>query len=140
MTNPNVFQLPPEESLEEAVFTSLGAASTCWENLSGAGVFESTRAKAIGEALMNKIREELGLARASVRAQLEDLSIRYGEQQAELQAVKMDNQMLAAQLSHFYGRMGNTDTGENPLVAGETFDEHTWVVRDETDEEAKNAE
>lgn len=31
------------------LFEALGAASSCWENLSGAGVFESARCKAIGE-------------------------------------------------------------------------------------------
>jgi hypothetical protein len=40
-----------------AVFQALGAASACWENLSGAGVFDSTRAKAIGEALLAKLEE-----------------------------------------------------------------------------------
>lgn len=38
--------------IEEAVFQALGAASACWENLSGAGVFESTRCKQIGDELI----------------------------------------------------------------------------------------
>jgi hypothetical protein len=39
-------------SLGEAVGQSLGAASACWENLAGAGVFESTRCGEIHEWLM----------------------------------------------------------------------------------------
>lgn len=42
--------------LDGAVFQALGAASTCWENLSGAGVFDSTRAKDIGDGLLEFIR------------------------------------------------------------------------------------
>lgn len=53
-------------SLEAAVFQALGAASTCWERLSGTGVFDSDRAKTIGEALVGFIRDHekplLGLA------------------------------------------------------------------------------
>lgn len=40
------------DSPEQAVFLALGAASACWDNLRGAGVFESTRAKQIGDQLM----------------------------------------------------------------------------------------
>lgn len=39
-------------SLAEAVGQSLGAASACWENLAGAGVFDSTRCSEIYEWLM----------------------------------------------------------------------------------------
>lgn len=42
-------------SREAAVFQALGAASMCWENPAGAGIFESTRAKAIGEALLAEL-------------------------------------------------------------------------------------
>lgn len=43
--------------LEQAVFTALGAASSCWENLEGAGVFESDRCKNIGDQLIARIRQ-----------------------------------------------------------------------------------
>jgi hypothetical protein len=43
-------------SLEEAVGQAVGAASACWDNLEGAGVFQSTRAKAIVEQLMDRIK------------------------------------------------------------------------------------
>ena len=46
------------ETLEEAVFTALGAASVCWESMEGTGVFQSDRAKAIGDALLARIRTE----------------------------------------------------------------------------------
>lgn len=39
-------------SLGEAVGQSLGAASACWENLAGAGVFDSTRCAEIYAWLM----------------------------------------------------------------------------------------
>jgi hypothetical protein len=55
------FEFRPEHdgtlSLEAAVFQALGAASACWENLEGAGVFQSERAKEIGEALLEVIPE-----------------------------------------------------------------------------------
>src|SRR4051794_17540898 len=50
--------LADAETLEEAVFQALGAASTCWEHVEDAGVFDSTRAKAIGDELMARIRVE----------------------------------------------------------------------------------
>lgn len=43
--------------LDEAVFTSLGAASVCWETMEGAGIFDSTRAKAVGDALLAYLAE-----------------------------------------------------------------------------------
>lgn len=39
-------------SLEQAVFQALGAASACWGNLEGAGVFQAERAMQIGEELL----------------------------------------------------------------------------------------
>lgn len=59
-TNPaEDFEFSPEHdgslSIESAVFQALGAASTCWENLSGTGVFDSDRAKRIGGALVAAI-------------------------------------------------------------------------------------
>lgn len=44
-----------KKELETKVFEALGEASGCWENLKGAGVFESTRAKEIGEKLCDYI-------------------------------------------------------------------------------------
>ncbi|QOP65239.1 MazG-like nucleotide pyrophosphohydrolase [Microbacterium phage Zayuliv] len=43
--------------LSRLVFTALGAVSACWDNLEGAGTFESTRARSIGEQLIDGIRE-----------------------------------------------------------------------------------
>lgn len=55
-------------SVEGAIFQALGAASMCWESMDGTGVFQSDRAKEIGDALVAKIREDmhhpyLGLAK-----------------------------------------------------------------------------
>lgn len=41
-----------ETPVETAVFEALGAASVCWETPEGAGVFESDRAKQIGDELV----------------------------------------------------------------------------------------
>jgi hypothetical protein len=58
-----------EPLLGEAVGQALGAASACWDNLSGAGVFDSTRCGEIHEWLMaylsdwaDKIREDANKA------------------------------------------------------------------------------
>lgn len=48
-------------SLEEAVFQSIGAASGCWEDLAGAGIFNSDRAKQIGDELLEFIRMTVGI-------------------------------------------------------------------------------
>jgi hypothetical protein len=40
------------EDLASAVFQALGAASVCWEFPEKAGIFDSTRAKAIGDGLL----------------------------------------------------------------------------------------
>jgi hypothetical protein len=39
-------------SREAMVMQALGAASVCWEHVDRAGVFDSTRAKAVGDALL----------------------------------------------------------------------------------------
>lgn len=44
------------DTLEEAIGLSIGAASACWDNLEGAGVFESERAAAISETLLDLVR------------------------------------------------------------------------------------
>lgn len=44
---------------EEAVFQALGAASVCWQYPEKAGIFDSTRAKEIGDKLLAfLVREE----------------------------------------------------------------------------------
>jgi hypothetical protein len=59
----------------EAVFQAVGAASACWENLEGAGVFQSDRAKEIGEELMGWVnRPRLGYA--TTKELIDELSAR----------------------------------------------------------------
>lgn len=48
----------PPKTREEAVFMALGAASVAWENPGGAGVFDSTLCKQIGDALLEWLKEE----------------------------------------------------------------------------------
>lgn len=50
--------------IEQAVYEALGAASVCWTD---EGVFDSDRAKAIGEDLMYRIVQEVEQARADER-------------------------------------------------------------------------
>ena len=45
------------ESLEEAVQLAIGAASTCWETLAGAGIFDSDRALKISDTLVKYVRD-----------------------------------------------------------------------------------
>lgn len=47
--------LPRAETLDQAIFTALGAASMCWSE-APKGVFDSTRAKQIGEELADYVR------------------------------------------------------------------------------------
>lgn len=56
---PFTFVRSPDEdiTLKEGVFQALGAASMCWSTLEGAGEFDSTRAKQIGDAVILLIRE-----------------------------------------------------------------------------------
>lgn len=54
------FEFQPDEdgtlTLRSAVFQALGAASTCWDNLSGAGVFQSEKAQEVGDKLLAAIK------------------------------------------------------------------------------------
>lgn len=63
MSDVQKFQFAPEHdgslSLESAVFQALGAASTCWDPMDGTGIFQSDVAKAIGDALLEKINNEM---------------------------------------------------------------------------------
>lgn len=43
-------------TLEEVVFQAIGAGSTCWENMSGTGVFQDARAVTIGNDAVARIR------------------------------------------------------------------------------------
>lgn len=45
------------DTLEDAIGLALGAASTCWDNLSGAGVFQSERAGFVSQELLTLVRD-----------------------------------------------------------------------------------
>lgn len=53
-----LFDWTTATDIEEAVFQALGAASACWENLEGAGIFESTRCKQIGDELIEYFKSK----------------------------------------------------------------------------------
>lgn len=48
-----------ELTLTEILYQALGAASMCWEHPDRAGIFDSTRAKMIGEALEREVRRAM---------------------------------------------------------------------------------
>jgi hypothetical protein len=43
--------------ITEPVYLSVGEASACWENLAGAGVFDSDHAKKVAERLVERVVE-----------------------------------------------------------------------------------
>lgn len=47
--------LDSAEDLPAAVFQAIGVGSICWENLSGAGIFDSNKAREVGEELLERI-------------------------------------------------------------------------------------
>ena len=51
------FEFQPDEdgslSPQAAIYQAVGAASMCWEDLSGAGVFDDAQARAIADALID---------------------------------------------------------------------------------------
>lgn len=49
-----LFDKEPED-LTQAVHVAVGAASACWENLAGAGVFDSDRARDVAQGLIGYI-------------------------------------------------------------------------------------
>ena len=55
-----------EEKLETAVFQAIGAATVCWESVTDTGVFDSTRAKEIGDWLLEYIRGTYARERGSI--------------------------------------------------------------------------
>jgi len=48
--------------IEELVYQLVGAGSTCWQNLSGAGVFDSTLASQVGADGLARLSEILSEA------------------------------------------------------------------------------
>lgn len=45
----------PTDDIQAAIFQALGAASVCWESMEHAGIFDSTRAKEIGDELYQRV-------------------------------------------------------------------------------------
>lgn len=54
-----IFEWTIETPVPQAVFEALGAASVCWSTPEGAGVFDSLRAEAIGDELLELLRAKL---------------------------------------------------------------------------------
>lgn len=45
-------------TLDSAVYQAIGAASICWTNMRGAGIFDSARAIEVAEALLRELRQK----------------------------------------------------------------------------------
>lgn len=96
-------------SLEEAVFQALGAASVCWETPEGAGVFDSSRCRAIGDRLVTHvIAAKTG---KSVSDRVAALRIRYEtllhQQMKSMVRQEEEINTLRARVAHYEG--ANTD-------------------------------
>ncbi len=50
-------ELDPLNSWDELIMQAIGEASMCWSDIDKAGVFDSTRAKQIGEKLLQDIKK-----------------------------------------------------------------------------------
>lgn len=72
------YDIGEPEDRASAVFQALGAASVCWEHMSGTGIFDSDRARQIGEALLVWLgtHEEPLLGVAPTRQLLDELATR----------------------------------------------------------------
>lgn len=62
-----------DEDTESSVFQALGAASMCWDE-TPTGVFDSTRAKKIGEELIAHLRYRLlvGMDQPDLRVEIDE--------------------------------------------------------------------
>lgn len=58
-TDTPIFDWKVDTPVPTAIFEALGAASMCWETPEGAGVFDSSRAAAIGDELIVFLRRKL---------------------------------------------------------------------------------
>jgi hypothetical protein len=57
-------ELAKAESIDAAIHQAIGAASVCWENPAGAGVFLSERAHSIAQQLRADLRTRLAAGEA----------------------------------------------------------------------------
>jgi hypothetical protein len=53
-----------DDPLRAAIGVAMGAASTCWTNLAGAGIFDSDRAEGLVHMLADWVREQSGVSDA----------------------------------------------------------------------------
>lgn len=90
----------PRDALAEAVFVALGSASACWENLGGAGVFDSDRCAEIGHELVAWLAEQYAAQRAEgAREALAEVERRSYKVYADWQDLAKDRPDLNAWLS-----------------------------------------
>lgn len=82
-------------TLHEILYQALGAASMCWEDVESAGVFNSSRAAAIGQALLAEVTRfqkiEAGKALSAARRRIAESWIQNGDdltRQAVLDAIR----------------------------------------------------
>ena len=57
----SVFMFDECEDLRQAVYQAVGAASVCWESMAGTGVFSTTKACEVADALLQYVNERYAL-------------------------------------------------------------------------------
>ena len=72
-------------ALRSAVYQALGAASVCWSDMKGQGIFMDQRARDVGDQLMAKIEELTGwttpsLGLATTRELVAELAARFEDE------------------------------------------------------------
>jgi len=93
----------------DAVMQAIGAASVCWENPAGGGVFDSERAAAIGDELLALWVELPPAVHADITDHIYLLN-------AQLDAARADADRLAEALRYF-ANIGYADRGHRVALA-----------------------
>lgn len=62
-------RLDAAEDIKAAVYQAIGVGSVCWEDLSGAGVFNDQLAREVGEELLERIEAHVAERIAALRQQ-----------------------------------------------------------------------
>jgi len=127
----NLWKPNEAETLESNIFQALGAASMCWQYPGGGGIFDSTRAKAIGELLtayinrhdeimvqdadskVRRVQGERDIARVDCQRLMNEINVRRSESEAlhsqvrAMQERTIDDQRLIESFRHERNRLGD---------------------------------
>lgn len=90
------FSEDEEPNIEGAVYQALGAASVCWENTSGTGIFQSDEVTRIAEGLLRFIQERDALGRA--RADARFWEVRWSEAAGQREEMQVERDAARAEV------------------------------------------